>query len=245
MKLSCLCHVYAMFMHFIKSSWKVYEKCLVYEKFMQHLKNLWNINFVYDLATLLIGLLSNSFTLPSRSETQIPGSHLFGLMGFTDSSSQKNLVFWVSQLKEHNGRSLDPPLQLWLSPNASRSGWGAYSSISSVGGHWSPAEWVLHNNALELKAAFLALESLAFHQRDCHILLLLDNITAISFINNKGGTRSHALSDLALEIWTWCLQGASLYMQSIYQAPAIKRRTGFHAAPLNQATGDWTTLFRN
>ena len=51
-----------------------------------------------------------------------------------------------------------------VSSNASRLGWGTYSSISSVGGHWSPVEQVLHINALELKAAFLALESLVSHQ---------------------------------------------------------------------------------
>ena len=121
-----------------------------------------------------------------------------------DSSSQRNLVFWVSQLKEHNGRSLEFSVATMII--SSDACWGAYSSISSVGGHWSPAEPDLHINALELKAAFLALESLASHLRDCHILLLLDNITAISFINHKGGTRSHTLSDLALDMWTWCLQ---------------------------------------
>ena len=132
-----------------------------------------------------------------------------------NSSSQRDLVFWVSQLKEHNGRSLEFPVAtMIISSDASKSGWGAYSSISSVVGHWSPAERDLHINALELKAAFLALKSLASHQRDCHILLLLDNITAISFINHKGGTRSHTL-----QTWHWkygpgACRGASLYIQS-------------------------------
>ena len=34
----------------------------------------------------------------------------------------------------------------------------------------------------------------------------MDNITAISFINHKGGTHSKVLSDLALQTWTWCIQ---------------------------------------
>ena len=53
-----------------------------------------------------------------------------------DSSSQRDLAFWVSRLKEHNGRSLKFPVAtMIISSDASRSGW---SSISSVGGHWSP-----------------------------------------------------------------------------------------------------------
>ena len=38
------------------------------------------------------------------------------------------------------------------------------------------------------------------------ILLRLDNITAISFINRMGGTHSKTLSELATEIWNWCIE---------------------------------------
>ena len=38
-----------------------------------------------------------------------------------------------------------------------------------------------------------------------HILLLIDNSTTIAYINHRGGTHSKALSDLALEIWDWCI----------------------------------------
>ena len=247
--------------------------------FMKSLCNTWKVyetNFVYDLATLLIGLLSSLIwaVLPAplhyRALQRLKHRALNSLGSWDlqvslDSSSQNDLVFWVSQLKEHNGRSLESPIATMIvSSNASRLGWGTYSSISSVGGHWSPVEQVLHINALELKAAFLALESLvshqhflsgralessrtgphinalemkaAFlalesltsHQRDCHILLLLDNITAISFIINKGGYKITCLFRPGTGNMDLVPVGGITYMQSIYQAPAIKRRTGFH-----------------
>ena len=33
----------------------------------------------------------------------------------------------------------------------------------------------------------------------------MGNSTAIAYINCKGGTHSRVLSDLAIEIWEWCL----------------------------------------
>ena len=67
-----------------------------------------------------------------------------------------------------------------------------------MSGHWDVSERDCHINFLEMKAAFLALKSFVSDQRDCHVLLLLDNITVISFINHKGGTKSQRSSDLAV-----------------------------------------------
>ena len=62
-----------------------------------------------------------------------------------------------------------------------------------------------HINYLELLAAFLALKSFASHRDSTSILLRLDNVTAIAFLNKMGGTHSRLLSSLALEIWNWCI----------------------------------------
>ena len=48
----------------------------------------------------------------------------------------------------------------------------------------------LHINYLELLAAFLALKSFARQERSISILLWLDNVTAIAFLNKMGGTHS-------------------------------------------------------
>ena len=69
-----------------------------------------------------------------------------------------------------------------------------------------PGEKSHHINYLELLMAFLALNSFATNHCIVSILLQMDNITVISFINRMGGTHSATLSDLALEIWKWCLE---------------------------------------
>ena len=55
---------------------------------------------------------------------------------------------------------------------------------------------MLHINALELKAIELALYSyipLNTHAR--HVRIKFDNMTAISYINKKGGTQNIVLND--------------------------------------------------
>lgn len=38
------------------------------------------------------------------------------------------------------------------------------------------------------------------------MLLRVDNRTAIAYINQKGGTHSKPLSDMACKLWSWCLE---------------------------------------
>ena len=56
-----------------------------------------------------------------------------------------------------------------------------------------------HINYLELMAAFLAFIS---NRRRLNVLLCIDNVTAIAFINRMGGTHS----TLSLDVWQWCLE---------------------------------------
>ena len=70
---------------------------------------------------------------------------------------------------------------------------------------WGAQERAEHINLLELKAAFLALQTFASNRSGLHILLLIDNMMAIAYINHKGGTQSRTLLDRAIELWKWCL----------------------------------------
>ena len=94
---------------------------------------------------------------------------------------------------------------LVLESDASQKGWGARCMETSTGGCWSTMEAQYHINYLELLAAFLALKTFANDQKGL-ILLRMDNVSAVTYINQKGGTHSMQLCDLALQIWEWCIQ---------------------------------------
>ena len=89
-----------------------------------------------------------------------------------------------------------------LTTDASLEGWGEHR------GRWLPQEIAENNhiNCLELEAGKLGLRALCAKDEGVHILLQLDNVTAVTFINNMGGTHSKPCNNVAREIWLWCLE---------------------------------------
>ena len=61
-----------------------------------------------------------------------------------------------------------------------------------------------HINELELLASFHAVRSFAEGLNDCAVRLMLDNTTAVAYVNKSGGTRSSSLCNLAVELAGWC-----------------------------------------
>ena len=124
-----------------------------------------------------------------------------------DRETRQDIQWWTKAVTSFNGRPLQiSSWDLTIESDASLKGWGASSQGRSTGGPWTTGERKHHINFLELLAAFLALRSFVQERRDVSVLLLLDNVTAIAFINRMGGTHSIRLSDLAVEIWDWCIQ---------------------------------------
>ena len=73
-------------------------------------------------------------------------------------------------------------------------------------GPWSQDETSYHINYLEMLAAFLALQSLTKDLPHClTVYLYMDNTSAISYLNRRGGTTFPSLSYLAKETWQWCM----------------------------------------
>ena len=124
-----------------------------------------------------------------------------------DKETVCDLQWWTGPVSGFNGRPLQiSSWDLTIESDASLQGWGASCQGRSTGGPWTMKERRHHINFLELLAAFLALKSFVRGRKNITILLLLDNVTAIAFINRMGGTHSVRLSDLAVEIWDWCIQ---------------------------------------
>ena len=99
----------------------------------------------------------------------------------------------------------DPSITVYTDP--SNQGWGAVlNGQSHTGGVWSPEEVYHYINYLELLVAFLVIKAFGKTWQNTTVLLRLDNVTAVSYINQKGGTVSKALCQLAITIWTWCVE---------------------------------------
>ena len=85
-------------------------------------------------------------------------------------------------------------------------GWGASSNGVTRGGPWTKEEADHHNNCLELLAGLFSLKLFVDERTVITVLLRMDNVTAIAFVNRMGGTHSEALSSLAIKLWEWCLR---------------------------------------
>lgn len=117
------------------------------------------------------------------------------------------LGWWSNGRNLLNGKAIrtqEPDMT--IETDASMLGWGAVCGGVRTGGLWSQTETRNHINYLELLAAFFAVKAFAKDRQDAHILLKMDNRTAIFYVNRMGGTHSPALSDLAIQLWQWCLE---------------------------------------
>lgn len=119
------------------------------------------------------------------------------------------ISWWIQQLQVWNGKQIitnEPDLV--IETDASTMGWGFHCPFSQtrMGGPWSPVEKKLHINALELKTANTAVKSVAKNKQNVHIHLKMDNTTAVTYVNKMGGTKSPILTNIAKDLWEYCLE---------------------------------------
>jgi hypothetical protein len=91
-----------------------------------------------------------------------------------------------------------------ITTDASTAGWGAVYLAIETGGRWSSHEKSLHINCLELIAIEYALKSFADKLSGKHVKVLTDNICAVTYLRNMGGSRSPESNKIANKIWQWC-----------------------------------------
>lgn len=116
-----------------------------------------------------------------------------------------DLTWWIHNSTIHNRRIFRGGTDLDLYTDASNTGWGGHLNEHTTGGSWSLEEQQLHINALELKAVLIALQTFRTELKDKHIRVFCDNTTAMTYINEMGGTKSLTCNDIAAAIWDWCL----------------------------------------
>lgn len=117
-------------------------------------------------------------------------------------------LHWWSEQKEFPPSPINvEEVTLEIASDASLEGWGSSALGTSTGGKWSPEDKLSypHINQLELLAAFLSLKCF-WTPEYTSIRLLLDNKSAVAYINKLGGTKSIQLNKLALQMWEWCVE---------------------------------------
>lgn len=67
----------------------------------------------------------------------------------------------------------------------------------STSGKWSSTDQSLHKNCLELLAVSLAVKCRTRDKAQCCVLLKIDNVAKIRYINHVCGRKCKAISDLA------------------------------------------------
>lgn len=88
--------------------------------------------------------------------------------------------------------------------DASLSGWGGVCNGLTARGIWSHTEKQYHINYLEIFACFLVLKSLCSSKSDVHIRCMIDNTTAIAYVNKMGGTKQKC-NEITKQLWLWCI----------------------------------------
>ena len=111
--------------------------------------------------------------------------------------AKDDLLWWIQNLNLVNGQLLvrDQP-SLQIETDASLMGWGAVCREEQIGGPWTVEKKSLHINCLELLGATYAIQAFAKDKRDLVVHVIMDNSTAVAYINHMGGTKSSRLCSM-------------------------------------------------
>ena len=85
-------------------------------------------------------------------------------------------------------------------------GVGAASNGLSTGGPWSIEESGLHINIQELEAIRLGILTFTLKKKVKSIHIKTDNMTALSYLIKKGGTKCQVLTEISKKIWEYLIR---------------------------------------
>lgn len=121
---------------------------------------------------------------------------------FKLSNQLKEILMWWAENIHSQAKPIfkpDPDFEIFT--DASLLGWGARMGTQTTGGQWADCE-LAHINILELKAAFLAVQSFCQLSRNIHVKIRSDNTTTVACINKAGSTK-RKLQNIIFEFLTW------------------------------------------
>ena len=124
-----------------------------------------------------------------------------------------HVQWWIQNL-DSVYRSLKPlPVNVIIYSDASKKGWGATMDEHHTYGQWLETEWSEGDiNIMEITAAkfallvfqnFISIPPPRKHVFSTHIRFMVDNTTAVAYINHMGGSKSLRCNSVAKERWSW------------------------------------------
>ena len=117
-------------------------------------------------------------------------------------TARADIQWWVDNIETSSKPIHQTKPDIVLQSDASSMGWGGIRDSTRTGGEWSSIEGTLHINCLQLMAAQFTVQSLCSMERDVHIHIQVDNVTALAYINSMGGKKSQC-NHVARRLWDW------------------------------------------
>ena len=87
-----------------------------------------------------------------------------------------------------------------------KNGWAALCQGITKGGRWSSVEKAWHVNVLQSEAVRLVILFFTKFKKVKSIHLWIDNMTALSYLLNMGGTQNKHLIKISKEIWGYLIE---------------------------------------
>lgn len=119
----------------------------------------------------------------------------------------QQLRFWTLLPNLVQGVPLQAPnYQIVITTDACNLGWGGHLRHFQVQGRWDKSQAKLHINCKELLAVHLTLKTFLHVVQNKVVKVRTDNIPVKEYINHLGGTGSHSLCALTINLLNWCHQ---------------------------------------
>ena len=121
--------------------------------------------------------------------------------------SKKKLTWWKNNIMTATKSLKKLLVDATIYTDASLDGWAAVCEKPETGGMSTKQQQALHINAIELLGAKLGHFSFFKDKKDItYIRVMMDNNTAVAYINNMGGIRSDLCDDIVFDIWQWAAE---------------------------------------
>ena len=162
------------------------------------------------------------------------------------STAKQDLLWWSNPNNLKSSVPCIPPKpNTVIATDASLSGWGAVGNDLKLSYNWNSHESKLHINELELLAVLKTLETVAtdkFFGRT--INFLIDNKTAVSYINKQGGTRSCSLNQITRKILSFA-EKHKMTLQASYIKGNLNSLADLLSRSQSVVKGEWQLSKKN